>query len=126
MRSHYFSLWYLSLAILSGVSYGFAGTIMKKGVLDFQIASKPLLFVRNLLTAKYIMIALFFSVVGTILYMILIKKAEVIPSLLIIQSVLFASTVFFAHVFFNESINLSKIVGLVLIMAGIAVLVTSK
>jgi len=80
----------------------------------------------RVLTAKYILLALFFSAAGTILYMILIKRAEVIPSLIIIQGVLFASTVFFAHLFFNESITLYKITALVLIAAGIGVLVTGK
>ncbi len=126
MKMTSFSLWHLGLATLSGIFYGFAGTIMKKGVVDFKMTTKPLLLIWSVLTAKYIMVALFFSVAGTILYMILIKKAEVIPSLLIIQSILFASTVFFARLLFNESISLAKMVGLALILAGIAVLVLSK
>ncbi len=126
MKLNSYSLWYLSLAILSGIFYGFAGTIMKKGVMDFKMTSKFFPLVWRVLTAKYILLALFFSAAGTILYMILIKRAEVIPSLIIIQGVLFASTVFFAHLFFNESITLYKITALVLIAAGIGVLVTGK
>jgi len=114
------------LAILSGVFYGFSATIIKKGVLNFRFTSNIFELIWRLITTKYIMISICFSGFGYILYMIIIKKAEIIPSMLIIQSFLFISTLFFAFLLFRESINLSKIMALILIMSGIIILLIGK
>lgn len=112
--------------MLSGIFYGFGGTILKKGVLDFKPSSNILALIGRILTAKYILVSLFCSVLGYILYMIILKKAEIITSVLIIQGVLFLSTILFAHLLFRESISFSKILSFILITAGIFVLLTGK
>lgn len=126
LRLNYYSLWYLILAMFAGIFYGFAATILKKGVLDFRFSSNIFELFWRLITTKYIMISICFSGFGYILYMIIIKKAEIIPSMLIIQSFLFVSSLFFAFLLFKESINLSKIMALILIMSGIIILIIGK
>lgn len=126
MRFNYYNLGYLLLAVLSGIFYGFGGTILKKGVLDFKFSANIFALISRIITAKYILISLLCSAMGYILYMIILKKAEIITSVLIIQGVLFLSTIIFAHLLFRESISLSKILSFVLITAGIFVLLTGK
>jgi drug/metabolite transporter (DMT)-like permease len=126
VKLNYYSLGYLLLAVVSGIAYGFAGTILKKGVVNFKFSSNVFELLWRVVTAKYIMISLLFSATGYILYMIIIRKAEIMTSTLIIQGVLFLSTIFFAALLFKETISLSKILSLVLIMAGIAVLLAGR
>lgn len=126
MKPNYYSLAYLLLAVVSGIAYGFAGTILKKGVINFKFSSNVFELLWRVVTAKYIMISLLFSATGYILYMIIIRKAEIITATLIIQGVLFLSTIFFASLIFRETISPSKILSLVLIMAGIAVLLAGR
>lgn len=126
MKPNYYSLGYLLLAVVSGIAYGFAGTILKKGVINFKFSSNVFELLWRVVTAKYIMISLLFSATGYILYMIIIRKAEIITATLIIQGVLFLSTIFFASLIFRETISPSKILSLVLIMAGIAVLLAGR
>jgi len=126
LRFNYYNLGYLLLAVLSGIFYGFGGTILKKGVLDFKFSANIFALISRIITAKYILISLLCSAMGYILYMIILKKAEIITSVLIIQGVLFLSTIIFAHLLFRESISLSKILSFVLITAGIFVLLTGK
>lgn len=126
MKLNYYSLGYLLLAIVSGIAYGFAGTVLKKGVVNLKLSSNVFELLWRVVTAKYIMISLLFSAAGYILYMIIIRKAEIITSTLIIQGVLFLSTIFFAFLIFKETISPSKILSLVLIMAGIAVLLAGR
>jgi drug/metabolite transporter (DMT)-like permease len=126
VKLNYYSLEYLLLAVVSGIAYGFAGTILKKGVVNFKFSSNIFELLWRVVTAKYIMISLLFSATGYILYMIIIRKAEIITSTLIIQGVLFLSTIFFASLIFRETISPSKILSLALIMAGIAVLLAGR
>jgi multidrug transporter EmrE-like cation transporter len=126
VKLNYYSLGYLLLAIVSGIAYGFAGTVLKKGVVNLKLSSNVFELLWRVVTAKYIMISLLFSAAGYILYMIIIRKAEIITSTLIIQGVLFLSTIFFAFLIFKETISPSKILSLVLIMAGIAVLLAGR
>lgn len=126
MKLNYYSLGYLLLAVVSGIAYGFAGTILKKGVVNLKFSSNVFELLWRVVTAKYIMISLLFSATGYILYMIIIRKAEIITSTLIIQGILFLSTIFFASLIFKETIGPSKILSLVLIMAGIAVLLAGR
>jgi drug/metabolite transporter (DMT)-like permease len=126
VKPNYYSLAYLLLAVVSGIAYGFAGTILKKGVINFKFSSNVFELLWRVVTAKYIMISLLFSATGYILYMIIIRKAEIITATLIIQGVLFLSTIFFASLIFRETISPSKILSLVLIMAGIAVLLAGR
>lgn len=126
MKLNYYSLGYLLLAVVSGIAYGFAGTILKKGVINLKLSSNVFELLWRVVTAKYIMISLLFSATGYILYMIIIRKAEIITSTLIIQGVLFLATIFFASLIFKETISPSKVLSLVLIMAGIAVLLAGR
>ncbi len=126
MKLNYYSLGYLLLAVASGIAYGFAGTILKKGVVNFKLSSNVFELLGRVITAKYILISLFFSATGYIIYMVIIRKAEIITSTIIIQGVLFLSTILFASLFFKETISLSKILSLALIMAGIAVLLAGR
>lgn len=126
VKLNYYSLGYLLLAVVSGIAYGFAGTILKKGVINFKFSPNIFELLWRVVTAKYIMISLAFSATGYILYMIIIRKAEIITSTLIIQAVLFLSTIFFAALLFKETVSPSKILSLALIMAGIAVLLAGR
>lgn len=126
MKLNYYSLGYLLLAVVSGIAYGFAGTILKKGVVNLKFSANVFELLARVITAKYILISLFFSATGYIIYMVIIRKAEIITSTLIIQGVLFLSTILFASLMFKETISLSKILSLVLIMAGIAVLLAGR
>lgn len=126
MKLNYYSLAYLLLAVVSGIAYGFAGTILKKGVVNLKASSNVFELLWRIVTAKYIVISLLFSATGYILYMIIIRKAEIITSTLIIQGVLFLSTIFFASLIFKETISPTKILSLALIMAGIAVLLAGR
>lgn len=126
MKLNYYSLGYLLLAVVSGIAYGFAGTILKKGVVNFRFSANVFELLWRVVTAKYIMISLLFSATGYILYMIIIRKAEIITSTLIIQGVLFLATIFFASLIFKETISPSKVLSLALILAGIAVLLAGR
>jgi len=126
VKLNYYSLGYLLLAVVSGIAYGFAGTILKKGVVNLKFSANVFELLARVITAKYILISLFFSATGYIIYMVIIRKAEIITSTLIIQGVLFLSTILFASLMFKETISLSKILSLVLIMAGIAVLLAGR
>jgi drug/metabolite transporter (DMT)-like permease len=118
----YTGLGYLVLAIVSGVIFGFSGTILKKGV-GFSLEGGVLAVVLRIITSKYILLSLCCSGVGYLMYMFIIRRAEVIPTTLIIQGVLFAATMVFASVLFKEAITPAKIVAALLIAAGIGVLV---
>jgi drug/metabolite transporter (DMT)-like permease len=122
VRLNYVSLGYLALAVVSGVIYGFGGTILKKGV-GFSLEGGVLAVAARMVTSKYILLSVFCSGTGYLLYMFIIRQAEVIPTTLIIQGVLFAATMVFASVLFKEAITPAKIVAALLIAAGIAVLV---
>ncbi|MGB8953144.1 MAG: EamA family transporter [Candidatus Aminicenantales bacterium] len=126
MRFNYVSFGYLLLAVLSGIFYGFGGTILKKGAMNFKLSFNVLDMAWKILTTKYILISLVCSAAGYILYMVILKKAEVITSVFIIQGVLFLSTIIFAHLLFRERISLSKILSFLLITAGIFVLLAKK
>ncbi len=126
MKINFYSLGYLLLAVVSGVAYGFAGTILKKGAVDLKLTGGILAIIKEIVTSKYVLISLFFSGTGYLLYMFIIRKAEIISTTLIIQGVLFVATLIFAALIFKEAITLTKIVALLLITAGIAVLVTGK
>jgi drug/metabolite transporter (DMT)-like permease len=95
-------------------------------VVNFKFSSNVFELLARVITAKYILISLFFSATGYIIYMVIIRKAEIITSTLIIQGVLFLSTILFASLIFKETISLSKILSLVLILAGIAVLLAGR
>ena len=58
--------------------------------------------------------------------MFIIRKAEIIPTTLIIQGVLFVATMVFASLLFKETITPAKFDRRLLIMAGIGVLVLAK
>lgn len=126
MKINFYSFGYLLLAVVSGVAYGFAGTILKKGAVDLKLTGGILAIIKEIVTSKYVLISLFFSGTGYLLYMFIIRKAEIISTTLIIQGVLFVATLIFAALIFKEAITLTKIVALLLITAGIAVLVTGK
>lgn len=125
MRTNSASLIYLTLSVVSGVIYGFAGTILKKGV-GFSLEGGIFAIAARIVTSKYILMSLFCSGTGYLIYMYIIRKAEVIPTTLIIQGVLFAATMVFASLLFKETITPAKIVAGLLIAAGIAVLVLAK
>ncbi len=116
---------YLALAVVSGIIYGFAGTILKKGV-GFSLDGGPFAVLGRIVTSKYILLSLFCSGTGYLLYMFIIRKAEVIPTTLIIQGVLFIATMLFASLLFKEAITPARILAALLIAAGIAVLVLAK
>jgi drug/metabolite transporter (DMT)-like permease len=126
VKINFYSFGYLLLAVVSGVAYGFAGTILKKGAVDLKLTGGILAIIKEIVTSKYVLISLFFSGTGYLLYMFIIRKAEIISTTLIIQGVLFVATLIFAALIFKEAITLTKIVALLLITAGIAVLVTAK
>jgi len=118
----YADLGYLALTIVSGVIFGFGGTILKKGV-GFSLEGGVFAVVLRIITSKYILLSLCCSGVGYLMYMFIIRRAEIIPTTLIIQGVLFATTMVFAAVLFKEAITPAKIVAALLIAAGIGVLV---
>jgi drug/metabolite transporter (DMT)-like permease len=126
VKINYYSLGYFLLAVVSGVVYGFAGTVLKKGAVDFKFSGGIFAIVKEIVTSKYVLISLFFSGTGYLIYMFIIRKAEIITTTLIIQGVLFVATMAFAALLFKEAITPAKIVALLLITAGIAVLVTGK
>jgi drug/metabolite transporter (DMT)-like permease len=126
VKINYYSVGYFILAVVSGIAYGFGGTILKKGAVDFKLTGGLLAIVKEIVTSKYVLISLFFSGTGYLLYMYIVRKAEIITTALIIQGVLFVATMVFAALLFKETITLTKIVALLLITAGIAVLLTGK
>ena len=115
----------MTLSVVSGVIYGFAGTILKKGV-GFSLEGGIFAIAARIVTSKYILMSLFCSGTGYLIYMYIIRKAEVIPTTLIIQGVLFMATMLFASLLFKEAITPAKIVAALLIAAGIGVLVLAK
>jgi drug/metabolite transporter (DMT)-like permease len=125
MRTSSASLIYLTLSVVSGVIYGFAGTILKKGV-GFSLEGGIFAIAARIVTSKYILMSLFCSGTGYLIYMYIIRKAEIIPTTLIIQGVLFMATMLFASLLFKEAITPAKIVAALLIAAGIGVLVLAK
>jgi drug/metabolite transporter (DMT)-like permease len=126
LKINYYSLGYLLLAVLSGIAYGFAGTILKKSAVDLKLSGNVFAILKEVLTAKYVLLSLVFSGTGYLIYLFIIRKAEIISTTLIIQAVLFVSTIFFAALLFKEAVTLSKILALLLIAAGIAVLLAGK
>ncbi len=126
MKINYYSLGYLLLAVFSGIAYGFAGTILKKSAVDLKLSGNVFAILKEVFTAKYVLLSLVFSGTGYLLYLFIIRKAEIISTTFIIQAVLFVSTIFFATLLFKEAVTLSKILALLLIAAGIAVLLAGK
>jgi len=114
------------LMLCSGLSFGFSGAIIKKGAAQLKLSGGPFQIIWNIVTTKYILISLLFSGIGYIIFMFVVRKAEVISATLIVQGILFASTLVFASLMFREAITLTKILALILIMAGIVVLVAGK
>jgi drug/metabolite transporter (DMT)-like permease len=125
VRLTYVSIGYLLLAVVSGVVYGFGGTILKKGV-GFSLEGGIFAVAARIVTSKYILLSLFCSATGYLLYMFIIRKAEIIPTTLIIQGVLFVATMAFASLLYKEAITPAKIVAALLIAAGIGILVLAK
>ena len=126
VKINYYSFGYFILAVVSGVAYGFAGTILKKSAVDLKLTGGILAIIKEVVTSKFVIISLVFSGTGYLLYMFIIRKAEIISTTLIIQGVLFVATLVFASLMFKEAITLTKIVALLLITAGIAVLLSGK
>jgi drug/metabolite transporter (DMT)-like permease len=126
VKLNYYSVGYFILAVVSGVAYGFAGTILKKSAVDLKLTGGILAIIKEIITSKFVLVSLFFSGTGYLLYMFIIRKAEIITTTLIIQGVLFVATLVFAALMFKEAITLTKIVALLLITAGIAVLLSGK
>jgi drug/metabolite transporter (DMT)-like permease len=126
MKLNFASAWYFLLAVVSGVIMGFSGTIIKKGAVDLKLSGGLIAIAKEIVTSKYILISLACSGTGYLIYMFIIRRAEVITTTLIIQGVLFAATMVFSALMFREAITLTKIVALLLIMSGIAVLVAGK
>ena len=116
----------LALAVVSGIAYAFAGTILKKAAVDFSLDGGVFRVLGRLLTQKYLFLSLTFSAIGYGLYFLIIRKAEIITTTLIIQGVLFLATMLFAALIFKEAITLTKVLAFLLIMAGLAVLLTGK
>jgi drug/metabolite transporter (DMT)-like permease len=114
------------LSVVSGIAYGFAGTILKKAAGNFSLEGGVLAVLGRLVTQKYLLISLFFSGVGYGLYFLIIRKSEIITTTLIIQAVLFLATMGFAALLFKEAITFTKVLAFLLIMAGIAVLLAGK
>jgi drug/metabolite transporter (DMT)-like permease len=125
VRLTYASIGYLVLAVLSGVIYGFGGTILKKGV-GFSLEGGIFAVLGRMITSKYILLSVFCSATGYLMYMFIIRKAEIIPTTLIIQGVLFVATMAFASLLFKETITPAKIVAALLIAAGIGILILVK
>jgi drug/metabolite transporter (DMT)-like permease len=126
VKLNYYSVGYFILAVVSGIAYGFAGTILKKSAVDLKLTGGIFAIVKEVLTSKFVIISLFFSGTGYLIYMFIIRRAEIITTTLIIQGVLFVATMIFAALLFKEAITLTKIVALLLITAGIAVLLSGK
>ena len=126
MKLNFASLGYFLLAVFSGIIMGFSGTIIKKGAVELKLTGGLFAIAKDILTSKYILISLACSGTGYLVYMFIIRRAEVISTTLIIQAVLFAATMVFSVLMFREAITPAKIAALVLIMAGIAVLVVGK
>jgi drug/metabolite transporter (DMT)-like permease len=126
VKLNYYSVGYFILAVVSGIAYGFAGTILKKSAVDLKLSGGIFAIVKEVLTSKFVIISLFFSGTGYLIYMFIIRRAEIITTTLIIQGVLFVATMIFAALLFKEAITLTKIVALLLITAGIAVLLSGK
>jgi drug/metabolite transporter (DMT)-like permease len=122
VKLNFFSLGYLLLAIASGIAYGFGGAVMKKGALEFGAPSSVFDFIRSLVTNKYIWVSLFCSGSGYVLCVYILRKTDVITTTLVIQAVLFLSTSLFAAAMFGETFSPTKVIALVLILGGIAVL----
>jgi len=122
VKLNFFSVGYLLLAIASGIAYGFGGAVMKKGALDFRTSAGLFELVRSFVTNKYILVSLFCSGSGYVLCLYILRKTDVITTTLVIQAVLFLSTSLFAAAMFGETFGLTKIIALILILAGIAVL----
>ena len=126
MKLNYYSVGYFLLAVVSGVAYGFAGTILKKGAVDLKFEGGLIPLLARIVTHKYVLLSLFFSGVGYGLYFLIIRKAEIITTTLIIQAIIFLATMAFAAILFKEAITFTKILAFLLIMAGIAVLLAGK
>ena len=126
MKLNFAGLGYFALAIVSGLFYGFSGAILKKGAVDLKLTGGVFGIVREVVTSKFVLFSIFLSGVGYLITMFILRRAEVVTTTLIIQGVLFAATMVFAALMFRETITLTKIVALLLIMAGIGVLVTGK
>ena len=126
MKLNFTSAGYFLLAVVSGVIMGFSGTIIKKGAVDLKLTGGLFAIAKEIITSKYILISLACSGTGYLIYMFIIRRAEVITTTLIIQGVLFAATMVFSALMFREAITLTKITAMLLIMAGIAVLVAGK
>jgi drug/metabolite transporter (DMT)-like permease len=120
------NLGYLALAVISGIAYAFAGTILKKSAVDLKLSGGIFALIKEVVTAKYVLISLFFSGTGYLIYMFIVRKAEIITTTLIIQGVMFIATMIFAALIFREAITLTKVVAVLLITAGIAVLLIGK
>ena len=118
--------WAFALAVVSGIAYAFGGTILKKAALDFNTQGGLLAAVGRAITSKYLIVSLVCSAFGYGLYFLIIRRAEVITTTLVIQGVLFAATMVFASLLFKETITPAKIVATLLITAGIAVLAAGK
>ena len=126
MKFHFYSVGYFLLAVAGGIAYGLAGTIMKKGAVGLKPSGNIITMLWRIFSAKYILMSLFFSGLGYILTVFIVRKAEVISTTLVIQAALFISMMFFASWMLKEAVTPSKIIAMVLIMAGIAVLVAGK
>ena len=126
MKLNFTSAWYFLLAVASGIIMGFSGTILKKGAVDLKLSGGLVAIVKEIITSKYVLISLGCSGTGYLIYMFIVRRAEVVTTTLIIQGVLFAATMVFSALMFREAITLTKVVALLLIMADIAVLVSGK
>jgi len=126
MKFNFTSAGYFLLAVFSGIIMGFSGTILKKGAVDLKLSGGLLAIVKEILSSKYVLISLACSGTGYLIYMFIVRRAEVITTTLIIQGVLFAATMVFSALMFQEAVTPAKILALILITAGIAVLVIGK
>jgi drug/metabolite transporter (DMT)-like permease len=115
-----------ALAVVSAIAYAFGGTILKKAAIDFHTEGGLFAAVLKAVSSKYVWISLVCSGFGYGLYFLIIRKAEIVTTTLIIQGVLFMATMVFASLLFKEAVTPVKILAAVLITAGIAVLAAAQ
>ena len=95
---------------------------LRKGMMNIDISGISFSKLMEIASSIYVWVGLFFYVISFTLYLYILSKFEVSYIYPIIMSSVFVVLLILSSIFLNETITLKKMLGIIIISAGIFVI----
>lgn len=102
-----------------------AQLFLRKGMMNIEINSLSLSKLLEVLSSLYVWMGLFFYGISFVLYLYILTKFEVSYIYPIIMSIGFVLLLIFSVLLFGEAFTLKKVLGILIIAAGIIIITSS-